>query len=248
MRNAARYLVALLLSLPLLCGVSSGTGIAETTARISRALGERFPNVRIVEINPLPQLGGLYEVVTENEIAYTDANGRFLFVGRIMDTSTREDITAKRWNELRRIDFSSLPLELAIKSVRGDGSRRMAIFADPDCPFCQELEQNMQDITNVTIYTFLYPIESLHPQARAKAVAIWCANNRSAAWSEWMLKRTMPQPVNCKDEPTDRLLELGERLKINSTPALFFMNGNRNDGVLTREELERRLAAADSGK
>jgi thiol:disulfide interchange protein DsbC len=228
----------------LAAGGSSGAADADVSANIAAILQSRFPHVKIEQVSPVPRLAGIYEVVTQSEIVYTDASANLLIAGKILDTRTQANITEERWSELHTIDFNALPLALAIKTVRGDGSRRLAVFEDPDCPYCQELERAMQGLTDVTIYTFLYPLESVHPDARQKAVNIWCAKERATAWSEWMLKRVAPPNDSCKDEPVARILELGATLKVNSTPTLFFADGRRNDGALNRQQLEQKLADA----
>jgi len=132
---------------------------------------------------------------------------------------------------------------LQSRPVKGDGSRKLAVFSDPDCPYCQQLENQLKDVTGVTIYTFLYPLESVHHGAREKAVKIWCAKDRASAWSEWMLKRVPPEGTACQGEPTAQVLALGDKLHINSTPTLFFANGVRSDGVMPRADLEQALAS-----
>jgi thiol:disulfide interchange protein DsbC len=226
----------------LLVGHSSHSAdLNSVKARIVAAFKERFPTVQIEQVGPAPW-PGLYEVVTQGEIAYTNADGSLLFSGRVLDTKTHEDLTQKRWNEINSVDFSKLPFDLAIITVKGNGSRKLAVFSDPDCPYCQQLEQSLRDVTNVTIYTFLYPLESVHPDARNKAVKIWCSEDRSRAWSSWMLERTAPAAEACASNPTATLIELGTRLKVNSTPTLFFDDGHRIAGAVPQEQLESELS------
>jgi thiol:disulfide interchange protein DsbC len=224
--------------------ISCAEGAGDAATRIKAALTERFPNVRIEQVNPVAQWSGLYEVVTSSEIVYTDASGNFLIGGSILDTRSKTNLTAERWSDLHRIDFEALPLELAIKDVRGDGSRRLAVFADPDCPYCQKLEREMQPLTNVTIYTFLYPLESVHPGARATAQSIWCSKDRARTWNDWMVNHAPPAAGTCKDDPIATLLGLGGKLKVNSTPTLFFADGRRVDGAIALADLEKHLADA----
>jgi thiol:disulfide interchange protein DsbC len=160
----------------------------------------------------------------------------------LVDTQSRQDLTAARWDALNAIDFNALPFDLAIKVVRGDGSRKLVVFADPLCPYCKQLEEQMQGINNVTVYTFLYPIESLHPGASVKAVDIWCAKDRSTAWSKWMLEKVEPGDTRCKGAPIDQLQKLGEKLHVDSTPTLFTVDGKRTRGAIKHNEIEQLLA------
>jgi thiol:disulfide interchange protein DsbC len=178
---------------------------------------------------------------TGDELLYTN-DGTLIFAGRVIDTKNKEDLTAARWNELHAIDFNSLPFDLAIKTVRGDGSRKLAVFADPLCPYCRQLEQEMQGLNNVTIYTFLYPLETIHPGASVKAVDIWCAKDRSATWSKWMLQQTAPPDTRCTGAPIDKLQALGQKIRIDSTPTMFTVDGKRTRGAIKHNEIEQLLA------
>jgi thiol:disulfide interchange protein DsbC len=106
----------------------------------------------------------------------------------------------------------------------------------------------MKGIDNVTIYTFLYPLESLHPEARERAKKIWCAKDRNAAWTAWMLNKTEPANATCKAEPTEQLIALGEKLNVTGTPTLFFVDGHRVAGVMPHDQLEKELVATHSKK
>lgn len=212
-------------------------------AEIKRAIESKFPEVKIEQVNPVPRMPGLYEVVTPTEIIYANAKGDTLVIGKLVETQTKKDITAERWSELHKVGFASLPLDLAIKTVKGNGSRQIAVFSDPDCPFCKKLEQELGKVDNITVYTFLLPLEELHPNARTTAKKIWCSKDRSAAWSAWMLKQTMPAADACADEPTGKIIALGEKLKISATPTIILSDGHRVDGMLPGAQLEQRLAA-----
>jgi thiol:disulfide interchange protein DsbC len=242
--------------LVLLCASAVTTAVAVTVAAPAQSpadadsaallslLTKRFPNIHIDEVRPPTLPGGLYEVITDTQLVYVDRSGDHLFVGSIIDTHTRQDLTAKRWSELNKIDFPTLPFAQAIKTVRGNGSRQLAVFEDPLCPFCRKLEQETKDLTNVTIYTFLFPIEQLHPGATERARQIWCAPDRASAWSQWMLSQAAPSPntaANCSEDPIAANAALAQRLHINATPTLIFADGSRLASAITETELEHRL-------
>jgi thiol:disulfide interchange protein DsbC len=227
--------------------VIAPTGLAKEDpafAKIRDALHERFPEVKVEAVSAAP-VQGLYEVVTANEIVYTDASADHLIAGRIVDTHSRADLTSQRWDALHAIDFSSLPLDLAIKTVRGNGSRQLAIFEDPYCPYCGQLERDTRDLTDVTIFRFLFPIESLHPGSTDTAHKIWCSADRSDTWSKWMLERVAPpQAVDaCKDDPISQIASLAGRLKVSGTPTIFLSSGRRVFGTSTTAQLAQLLDA-----
>ena len=214
----------------------------DTAARIQKTLQARLPKITIEKVQA-SQWPWLYEVITEGELFYTDATGDYLFYGKVMDTRTREDLTGKRWNALMQVDFNTLPLNLALKQVKGDGSRKVAVFADPDCPFCVRFEKTLQDVTNITVYTFLFPLESLHPDAMEKTKRIWCTKDRQSTWAAWMLThKELPAAKDCNIEALNTLVKLGEKLKVTGTPTLIFEDGRRVPGALDKEGLEEEFA------
>ena len=167
------------------------------------------------------------------QIVYTDEKFSFLIAeGHLVDSKSKKDVTTERLADLSKIDFASLPLEQAIKVVKGNGSRKMAVFSDPDCPFCKRLEQNeLSNITDVTIYTFLMPLDQLHPDAANKAKAIWCSADRVKAWQDWVLNGQLPKKSSNCDAPLEKVAVLARKLGVTSTPTIFFADGKRMLGA-----------------
>lgn len=208
---------------------------------IRKVFGEKYPDAPVDAVNRT-RYAGLYEVVSRDQLVYTDANGSFVFIGRIIDARTGRDLTFDRRIALSRVDFAALPLELAFKTVKGTGARRMAVFADPDCPFCRQLEDDITRVTDVTVYTFLFPIETIHPSAGMHAEAIWCAEDPGAAWTAFLLEgRSAPVPRDSCDYPKERLAALGQQYKVTGTPTMVFADGRRVPGYVGVAELERLL-------
>ncbi|KZE33884.1 thiol:disulfide interchange protein DsbC [Crenobacter luteus] len=216
---------------------------------VKKAFAARFPNrpVQSVSATPLP---GIYEVVLPGrQIMYTDAKVNYLFLdANLIDVQKRESLTEARMEALSRVDWKSLPLADAVKEVRGNGARKLVVFSDPDCPFCKKLErETIARLDNVTVYTFLYPIAQLHPDAERKSRQIWCSADRAAAWTGLMRDG---RPLSGRDDcatPLARLQKLGDSLGVNGTPALVFASGRLVAGAQPLEQVERWLAekAAD---
>jgi thiol:disulfide interchange protein DsbC len=216
----------------------------DPTVAIKDTLKARFKDLEIIDVKPSP-VPGLYEVFTGDSIAYSNATGDYVFVGSLMDTRTRANLTADRVNERNAVAFDTLPLGQAIKVVKGNGKRRMVVFSDPDCPYCKQLERTLADVNDTTVYVLLYPITSLHPDAANKAHAIWCARDRVSTWTSWMRDQQAPKTVSapCKDDPVRALQALGHKLRVSSTPTLMFPSGRRVSGALPADELEPLLNA-----
>lgn len=211
----------------------------EQVIRARFAVG--YPDIVVSSIGPTPW-SNVFEVVTPEGIIYSDASGEYAMSGQIMATASRENLTQTRLSALTRIDFGTLPFKSALKLVKGNGSRKLAVFADPNCPYCRQLEEELQGITDVTVYTFLFPLEEIHPGAGKNALSIWCAADPQAAWTEWMLKHTAPKSASCAEDTLTALNKLGIKLNIVGTPTLFFGDGRRISGLIPQAQLEQELA------
>lgn len=218
-------------------------------AALKKAIESAYPDIQVDSVKKT-QYGGLYEVFIGGQIVYTDEKFTFLIAeGRLIDAKTKRNVTGERLEELTRVDFSKLPLDKAIKVVRGNGSRQLVVFSDPDCPFCKRLEQKeLAGITDITVYTFLYPLDKLHPDAANKAKAIWCSADRSKSWMDWVLNNKLVKgSTNC-DNPVESLAKLGQELGVTSTPTLIFADGKRMLGAYPADEIEKALNAAKARK
>lgn len=214
-------------------------------ASLKKKIEVAYPKFKVESIVKTPY-AGLYEVFMGGQIVYTDENLTFLIAeGHLVDPKTRKDITGARLEELTRIDFNTLPLEKAIKVVKGNGSRKVAVFSDVDCPYCKRLERNeLSQITDVTIYTFLYPLEQLHPNAADKSKLIWCADNRVKAWNDWILNDKLPSSAgNCK-VPLEEVGNLARKVGVTSTPTLIFSDGKRMMGAQPYKAIEEAMSSA----
>jgi thiol:disulfide interchange protein DsbC len=217
---------------------------AETTveANIKKALEPRLSGAKIESVKETPY-AGLYEVRVAGDILYTDKKGEYLVIGHVYDVKTSQDLTRARIDEVNKIKFSDLPLDMAIKQVKGDGKRVIAVFEDPNCGYCKRLRQTtLKTIDNVTIYTFMYNI--LSEDSFVKSKNIWCSADKSKAWDDWMINGKLPPaaPADCAT-PNDKVVALGQKLRIQGTPAIFFADGSRIPGAVDEKTLEAKLSA-----
>ncbi|CAM5782038.1 DsbC family protein [Castellaniella caeni] len=204
---------------------------------IAQAFEQRFPGIRVDAVRVTP-MGGLYEVQVGMDLLYTDAKVDYVLQGSLIDAKARRDLTAEHLEVLQRVAFDSLPLDQAIRQVKGTGARKVAVFEDPNCGYCKQLHKTLEGIDNTTVYTFLFPI--LAADSSTKARDIWCAANPAQAWKDWMLKGELPPKAECAT-PLEKNLELGRKLNVQGTPALFFADGSRVSGALPLDALKKKF-------
>ena len=237
----------------------SATSVNQTTTEIQAAAGKDVQKVisdklqsvygqgqqqfSVLSVNTTP-VAGLYEVVVSgNQVIYTNATADYMLVGDLIDVNTRKSLTEEKSAELNKVDFSKLPLDKAIKEVRGNGKLKVAVFSDADCPFCKRLESEFAKMNDITIYSIMMPIASLHPNAHARTVQLWCQPDRTVAWTNWMRKGEMPPKVAECDNPIAETTALGEQLGFSGTPTIVLPNGKVQSGYAPKTQLEALIKA-----
>lgn len=235
------FVLALIASPLLAQPTAKAPALAPEAARLKKTLEDKFPGAEVRGIAKTAYFG-LYEVLLDDRIVYTDTRGKYLLVGAIYDSDSKTNLTEERQRELNRVAVADLPLDKAIVKVKGNGARKLVVFSDPDCPFCAQLEKTLKAVDNTTVYTFLFPIDQLHPDAARKARMIWCAPDRVKAWDAHYDSATLPDNAGDCDNPVAMTQALGARLKINATPTLIFADGSMVPGALPPERLEAEFA------
>ena len=221
-----------------LLAVSLSHSALADEANVRRAIEAKL-GTKVTSVTKSGYLG-LYEVYAEGQILYTDDKVSAIVGGPLFDTKTMKNVTSERMQKLTAIKFTDLPLELAVKQVRGNGKRVVASFEDPNCGFCKKLAKDLQKLENVTIYTFLYPI--LSPDSLEKSNRIWCASNKAKVWNDWMVDNKEPEGrSDCDTSAVRKTVELGQQLGINGTPTMFFTDGERIPGAVPLAQIEKKL-------
>jgi thiol:disulfide interchange protein DsbC len=214
-------------------------------AQVKKLLQQRFQGATVGSVSKSPYFG-LYEVLFDEQLVYTDAKVSYVIVGSVYDPATKKNLTEAKLRELSRVAFDSLPLDLAIKKVKGTGARRLAIFSDADCPFCARLENELKSIDDVTIYTFLYPIDQLHPDAARKSRIIWCAPDKVKAWDAFFESGTLPKNSGDCENPLAATGQLGQKMRVSATPTLVFADGSVIPGALPAQRLEAEIKQGEA--
>ena len=213
--------------------------VSADEAQIRRAVESRIGAARIEGIQPSP-VSGLWEVRVRTargfDLIYSDPTGSYLVQGHIFDLKTERDLTEDKLRKLNAIRFDTLPLDQAVKIQRGNGKRILAMFSDPYCPACKQFEQTLQEIDNITVYVFMYPV--IRPELSEQSKAVWCSPDRGKAWLDLALRGKRPTANASCEGPVEKNLLLGRSLSVNATPTLILANGERFSGGLAASDLK----------
>lgn len=208
-------------------------------AGVKRILEKNYPQLGKIEKVEKAHILGLYEVVSDGHLFYTDEKAQYLINGNIFELKSMRNLTDERAKILFAVDFNALPLELAVKEVKGNGQRKLAFFADPNCHYCKQLESELLHVDNVTLYRFLFPI---FQGSDEKVRNILCSKDPSKTWEDWMNNAVQPASASCDDGGrTEKVVALARKMNVTGTPTLIFASGQLNPGYLPAEELEKAL-------
>jgi thiol:disulfide interchange protein DsbC len=217
-------------------------------ATIRRVVESKLNGGKVGSIRKLAN-ADLYEVAFETrsgwQLVYTDARANYIVFGNelgLLDTKTDRDLAEDRLTKLNMVPFADLPFDQSFKIVRGKGTRQMAYFGDPNCTYCKELDRHIAKLDDVTVHLFLYPI--LSPSSVEKSKSVWCSADRAKAWLDMMLNNVMPTAKADCATPVEKNVALGQRMRINGTPTMFFENGNRVSGYRPADQLTKLLDQA----
>ncbi len=212
-------------------------------ASVKKLLQPKVGEGAVIESVAKTPFANIFEVKIGDELIYTDSEAKFIFIGRLIDAQSSRDLTQARLDEMNRIKFSDLPLDVAIKSVKGNGKRVIAVFEDPNCGYCKRFRKTINEMKDITVYTFMYNI--LSDDSRIKSKNIWCSSDKLKAWDDWMVNGKTPAaaPDSCASTPHEKVLEIGKKYKVTGTPTIFFTDGSRIPGAIDAKMLEAKLAA-----
>lgn len=228
-----------------------GAGLLACSAQadedaIRKNLKERMPRMPAIDEVSKTPVPGLYEVRFGSDIIYTDETGTYVLEGSLFDTRSQTNLTQARVDKLTAIDFAAFKPEDAIVYKQGDGSRKMVVFADPNCGYCKRLEKELVTLKDVTIYTYVLPI--LGADSITKSRNLWCGADAPTAWRAWMIEGKAPVKLDekaaCNMDAIDRALEMSRKYKVQSTPTLVFEDGHRVNGAISAEQMSKHLADA----
>ena len=222
---------------PLALSLFTLTSAHADIQNLEKNLKATYPAVAVKSVKTTP-IKDIYEVYMGGRIVYTNEDAKYFFVGNLIDLKEQKNLTEQRESVLTAIDVKSIPLKQAIKHVKGKGERVIYLFSDPDCPYCQHLEKELKTIDNVTIYLFLYPIKSLHPNSENIAQQIWCSKDQYQVWQDYLLEKKKPDSVKACSNPIEKNIALANKLEIDGTPTFFLKDGTRISGARDTDEIE----------
>lgn len=215
--------------------ISAMTSVTMASVESVQAnLKKNYPAINIQNIQKT-EMPGIYSGSLDGDIVYLSETAEHVISGSMVRLKDQKNLSMALYVQENSIQWNTLPLKDAIKTVKGNGKRQLAVFSDPNCPYCKQLEAELSKLNDVTIYTFIYPIK---PQSVAVSKQVFCEADPAWAWKNLITKGVQPSSKKPCNQPIERNLQLGQRLGLQGTPALIFSNGFKVNGAMPASSIE----------
>ncbi|WP_373683512.1 DsbC family protein [Acinetobacter sp. YH16058] len=204
-------------------------------ATVSKNVKQQHPQLKLDNIQAT-EMKGIYSASMDGQVVYLNEDAQHILAGSMIRLKDQHNLTKDLLIQQNSVDWKKLPLQDAIKSVRGKGKRQIAIFSDPNCPYCKQLEAELKKLDNITIYTFILPLKA---QSVAPSKQVYCEKNPALAWENLITKAQLPTSQSSCANPVERNIVLAHRLGVNGTPAIIFSNGFKVMGAYPAAQIEQ---------
>lgn len=221
-------------SLAVLMGLCSAMSMADV-ATVSKNIKKQHPQLKLDNIQAT-EMKGIYSASMDGQVVYLNDDAQHILAGSMIRLKDQHNLTKDLLIQQNSVDWKKLPLQDAIKSVRGTGKRQIAIFSDPNCPYCKQFEAELKKLDNITIYTFILPLKA---QSVAPSKQVYCEKNPALAWENLITKAQLPTSQTSCANPVERNMALAHRLGVNGTPAIIFSNGFKVMGAYPAAQIEQ---------
>ena len=217
------------------------------------AMHSLLPMAKIDEVVK-SDLPGFYEVVVSGQVVYISADGQYLLQGNLYNVAQKKDLTALRVATMRGQAVQRLPDSKKMVFSPEHPKHTVTVFTDVDCPYCRQFHKQIAEFNRegIAVKYVLFPLDTIHPSANKKAVAVWCSPDRNSAYTAAMNGQD-PGTGTCPNNPVSETKALAIAIGINGTPTVLAEDGSQVDlgkastPAALAAELDR-LAAAAAGK
>lgn len=221
---------------------------ANIAANLRLSLKKSLPELPVDQINISP-IPGIYEIISARKVFYVDSSGHYAMLGNLVDLNIKKSLTQEKVQSLMFVDWKKLPTDMAIVKIIGKGQRKIAVFTDPDCPFCKQLDADiLTKQKDLMIYYFLYPL-AMHANALEDSKRIICAENPEAAYIDWMVNnKTLPFKDKCKRVAyLEEIKKIGSQVvDVEATPTIVLPNGQIISGLVPADYLAKLITDTSS--
>ena len=220
-----------------------GAAFAAPPPDVAAAFKRIFPGKEMTRVRPAnPALPGIYEVVSRGDVFYMSGDGRFLFAGQVMDTRSGRNLTEETLRQLRLAELKRIEKKRMLVYEPKGYDHTIYVFTDIDCGYCRQFHSQMPQLQALGVRVY-YLMTSMigGSHSRAKAVSVWCSDDRNAAMDQ--AKRGEFIPPKLCDNPVGEHEAFADFVTLRGTPAVLLESGTLLRGYLPPAVLLKELQA-----
>jgi thiol:disulfide interchange protein DsbC len=206
--------------------------------KLSKTVGHKLP-VTDIKTTPVP---GLLEVTSDTNIFYISKDGKYVVSGEMLDLNKDKkswSLTERTARSLRKKILAGLNVkDMIVFAAKKPKVANVTVFTDIDCHYCEHLQANIKDYTDLGIEIRYLAFPRAGPASASfdKAISVWCSTNRQENYDLATKHKDIPKNL-CKNNLVEDQFELGKRMGVNGTPTMFLDNGYKIGGLLEAKDL-----------
>jgi thiol:disulfide interchange protein DsbC len=210
-------------------------------AAARQALTTVAPQVKIdaIEAAPLP---GYRQAIVGSHLVYVSDDGKFMLQGTLYDADSKRDLTGSRLAVDHKKKVDAVPAAKRIVFAPADKPKyTITVFTDLDCGYCRKLHSQIAEYNKrgIEVDYLFFPRTGLNSPSYDKAVSVWCAKDRKAAFTAAKAGAN-PSPAKCEN-PVAEEFTLGTQVGVDGTPTIFAPDGSKIGGYLSPDEMLSKL-------
>ena len=244
---------SILMALGSLVSPPSAKAQCPSTEKLLPGIKKTFPKLQfeIVKVNPT-EVPGLCQVQVkvgaQNHLLYTDSRGEFFLAGNLFEAKTGRNLTQETLQLLTRLTPEEMrQIESLTAFTLGQGKKVVYLVTDPQCPYCKQAESLLKKLIekeDFQVRILLFPLD-IHKGAREQSISILCDRKGfEGLETGYRSDHQCAEGVNKVSSTIAFLQKKG----IVSTPTFIFSDGIYLSGLISEEELRRRLGLPKTPK
>jgi len=212
----------------------------EARARSAVAQLNARVNVDYVGAAPLP---GFREVIAGGQLLYISDDGRYVMQGSLIDLQEQQDVmqNSAALAKYRTQLIATIPHGEKIVFAPPNAKYTVTVFTDIECGYCRKLHEEIAEINRqgIAVEYLAFPRMGLGSQDHKDMISVWCAPDRKRALTDAKAGKAIPSR-DCKN-PVTMEFDVGQRVGVSGTPAIFSAEGVQLGGYLPPAALRARL-------
>jgi thiol:disulfide interchange protein DsbC len=215
---------------------------------VRQTIQRLVPKAQIDQVTPAP-MPGFYQVIASGHLVYVSADGKYVLNGDLIDAAKGTSLTDDAWANYRKTELAKVPVADRIVFAPKNPKYTVTVFTDVTCPYCRVLHEQIDAFNKegIAVQYLAWPRSGVvgedgKPTATYnEMVSIWCASDRNDAFTA-AKKGHEPKSATCTNPVKDQF-DLGLKLGVTGTPAVYTQDGTQIGGYLSPAEMLQAVQA-----